>query len=73
MKVKINSSKAKKALFLKGMLVKDLARELNISTTYTSNFLNGKCNVSPKLAIKTSELLNIPIEELFKILDKKEM
>ncbi|BFL67359.1 helix-turn-helix transcriptional regulator [Staphylococcus epidermidis] len=65
MTVLINSNALKKAMFLKGLNLSDLAIKTKVSTTYLSQIINGKKIPSPKLAKKIANVLDLNIEDLF--------
>lgn len=65
MNVLINSNALKKAMFLKGLNLSDLAIKTKVSTTYLSQIINGKKIPSPKLAKKIANVLDLNIEDLF--------
>ncbi|VYU20868.1 helix-turn-helix domain-containing protein [Staphylococcus simulans] len=65
MTVLINSSTLKKAMFLKGFNLSDLAIKTEVSPTYLSQIVNGKKVPSPKLAKKIANALDVEIEEIF--------
>lgn len=65
MTVLINSNALKKAMFLKGLNLSDLAIKTEVSTTYLSQIINGKKTPSPKLAKKIANVLDLDIEDLF--------
>ena len=65
MTVSINSNALKKAMFLKGLNLSDLAIKTKVSTTYLSQIINGKKIPSPKLAKKIANVLDLNIEDLF--------
>lgn len=46
----------------RGLLKKDVARQLHILPTNLSEILNGKRNISPKLAVKLEKVLEISAE-----------
>lgn len=65
MTVLFNSNALKKAMFLKGLNLSDLAIKTKVSTTYLSQIINGKKIPSPKLAKKIANVLDLNIEDLF--------
>ena len=65
MTVLINSNALKKAMFLKGLNLSDLAIKTKVSTTYLSQIINGKKIPSPKLAKKIANVLDLNIEDIF--------
>ena len=70
MTVLINSNALKKAMFLKGLNLSDLAIKTKVSTTYLSQIINGKKIPSPKLAKKIANVLDLNIEDLFEFEEK---
>ncbi|UXR47201.1 helix-turn-helix transcriptional regulator [Staphylococcus simulans] len=71
MTVLINSNNFKKAMFLKGLNLSDLAIKTEVSSTYLSQIINGKKVPSPKLAKKIADALDVEIEDIFEF-DVKE-
>ncbi|MEB7831015.1 MULTISPECIES: helix-turn-helix domain-containing protein [Staphylococcus] len=65
MSVFIKISVFKRAMFIKGFNLSDLAKETGVGISYLSQIINGKKIPSPKLAKKISDSLNIDIKELF--------
>lgn len=65
MTVLINSNALKKAMFLKGLNLSDLAIKTEVSTTYLSQIINHKKIPSPKLAKNIADALDVQIEDLF--------
>ena len=63
MTVLINSNALKKAMFLKGLNLSDLAIKTKVSTTYLSQIINGKKIPSPKLAKKIANVLDLNNEK----------
>lgn len=65
MTVLINSNALKKAMFLKGLNISELAIKTEVSTTYLSQIINHKKTPSPKLAKKIANVLDVDIEDIF--------
>ncbi|WP_248559279.1 helix-turn-helix transcriptional regulator [Mammaliicoccus sciuri] len=67
MPVKINNSKVKNLMLLKGLNNSELAKRCQISAAYTSQILNSKRLPSPKVAKKIAKILNVEIGDIFTI------
>lgn len=65
MTVTINETLIKKAMFIKGFNLSDLAHETSVGISYLSQIINGKKIPSPKLAKKMADVLQVDVEELF--------
>lgn len=71
MTVTINETLIKKAMFIKGFNLSDLAHETGVGISYLSQIINGKKIPSPKLAKKMAEVLEIDIQEIFNFEQKE--
>ncbi|AMG33023.1 transcriptional regulator with XRE-family HTH domain [Staphylococcus saprophyticus] len=65
MTITVNETLIKKAMFIKGFNLSDLAHETGVGISYLSQIINGKKIPSPKLAKKMSEVLQVDVSELF--------
>ncbi|EJE55396.1 TPA: helix-turn-helix transcriptional regulator [Staphylococcus aureus] len=65
MTILANTRKFKEAMFLKGFNLSDLSRETGVGISYLSQIINGKKILSPKLAKKMAEVLQVEVNELF--------
>lgn len=72
MTISINKGKVKEKLFLKGLLMKDLAEMLGIGQSYLSNVLNNRVNISPRLAKNMANQLGVEIHEIIEFHEKEE-
>lgn len=65
MTIFINSNRLKRAMFLKGYNISELASELGVGVSYLSQILNNKKTPSPKLAKKIANTLDVEIKDIF--------
>lgn len=65
MTILINNKKLKKAMFIKGFSLTDLAKEIGVGVSYLSQIVNGKKKPSPKLAKKIADALEVEVEDIF--------
>ncbi|MCD8892453.1 helix-turn-helix transcriptional regulator [Staphylococcus nepalensis] len=63
--ISIKNNYLKKAMFLKGYNLSQLATKTDVSLSYMSLIMNGKRNPSAKLAKKIAETLEVSIKDLF--------
>lgn len=67
MKRAIKREEINRLMFINGLMVKDLAAKVGISSTYMSSVMNANVPISPKLAKKMANALNVSIEDLFEV------
>lgn len=67
MKIIINSNKLKGILVSKGIEIKALAKEMNLTSETVSRKINNKCSISLADAIFISKLLNMSVEDIFEV------
>ncbi|HHW4764682.1 helix-turn-helix transcriptional regulator [Staphylococcus aureus] len=65
MTVSIKMNNLKKAMFLKGYNIKELAKNVGISTTYLNLIMKNKKTPSPKMAKRIADALGVEIKEIF--------
>lgn len=68
MKIRIKDvAKFNELLIRHGLSKSAFSREIGISTVAGNNLCNGKTTIKPEVAKKTTEVLKVPFDELFKI------
>ena len=72
MKVIVDKKNVQKLMFFKGMLMKDLAKEVGVSDGYLSNILNQKTKVSNRVAKKLADVLEVEVKDIFVIKNHKQ-
>ncbi|MCJ1787577.1 helix-turn-helix transcriptional regulator [Staphylococcus warneri] len=65
MTIFINSNRLKRAMFLQGYNISELASELGVGVSYLSQILNNKKTPSPKLAKNIADTLGVEIKDIF--------
>ncbi|MBJ7884466.1 helix-turn-helix transcriptional regulator [Bacillaceae bacterium HSR45] len=65
MTIFINSNRLKRAMFLQGYNISELASELGVGVSYLSQILNNKKTPSPKLAKNIADTLGVKIKDIF--------
>jgi len=72
MKIIVDKNNIQKLMFFKGLLLKDLAKEVGVSDGYLSNILNQKTNVGNRVAKKLADVLEVEVKDIFVIRNHKQ-
>lgn len=72
MDIVVDKKNIQKLMFFKGMLMKDLAKEVGVSDGYLSNILNQKTKVSNRVAKKLADVLEVEVKDIFVIKNHKQ-
>lgn len=72
MDIVVDKKNIQKLMFFKGMLMKDLAKEVGVSDGYLSNILNQKAKVSNRVAKKLADVLEVEVKDIFVIKNHKQ-